>query len=191
MKRGIRAYWASDGLKTPISPGLFVTIVVACAVMFVSLAQGQAAPANAVGSTRFVPVGSSDVGLQATMAGDGVNLDLLGADEIPIPGPAGPTGPAGAVGLDGAEGAPGPAGPMGPTGPTGAKGEPGSPGSVGATGTAGIGLAPVEHDGGGFELVSPDGSSYRIHVTNSGIIFEGPTTKQVWSDSSHLQAQVR
>jgi hypothetical protein len=122
------------------------------------------------------------------MAGGPGSVDLLGADEIPTPGPAGPEGPAGVDGADGADGEVGPAGEAGPAGEDGAGG---ADGSVGATGPAGIGLKVVEHDGGGFELQSPDGVSYRIHVTNSGIVFEGPSTSQIWSDSSHFQTQAK
>jgi len=87
-------------------------------------------------------------------------------------------------------GATGPAGSVGATGPAGSIGATGPAGSVGATGPVGIGLTLVDRDGGGFELQSPDGVSYRIHVTNQGIIFEGPTTTEVWSDTSHFQTLV-
>jgi hypothetical protein len=125
------------------------------------------------------------------MAGVPSGTDLLGADEIPIPGPAGPEGPSGPEGPAGADGEVGPAGAAGPTGPAGAAGKTGPAGSVGATGSAGAGLTPVEHDGGGYEIQSPDGVSYRIHVTNRGIVFEGPSGTEVWSDSSHFQTQAR
>jgi hypothetical protein len=130
-------------------------------------------------------------GIQSVMAGTGSASDLLGADEIPIPGPAGPEGPAGAEGPPGADGEAGAAGEIGPAGPTGPVGKTGPAGSVGATGFAGVGLTPVDHDGGGFELRSPDGVSYRLHVTNKGIVFEGPSGTEIWSDASHFQAQAK
>ena len=91
----------------------------------------------------------------------------------------------GTTGVDGPEGPEGPQGEQGPEGPAGPEGE---KGSVGATGPAGLGLAAVTEDGGGMSLVSPDGTSYRIVVTNSGIWLHGPTTNQLWSDSSHFQS---
>ena len=97
---------------------------------------------------------------------------------------AGPPGADGIDGVDGAPGADGADGPEGPEGPRGAKG------SVGATGTAGIGLTPVGYDGGGYEIRSPDGNSYRIHVTNFGIVFQGPSSTQIWNDASHFQTLV-
>lgn len=105
-------------------------------------------------------------------------------------GPMGPAGADGAAGVDGAagaDGAEGPAGSSGATGSVGATGSAGATGSVGATGPAGLGLMPVAGDSGGLELVSPDGISYRIRVTNAGILFVGPTTSQLWTDSSHFQ----
>ena len=112
-------------------------------------------------------------------------------------GPAGPEGPAGldgAAGADGADGATGPEGPagpagdQGPAGPEGSVGATGPAGSVGATGPAGAGLTPVQDNGGGFALTSPDGVSYQIHVTNAGIRFEGPTTSETWTDTSHFES---
>lgn len=134
--------------------------------------------------------GQRPTGIQSVMAGTETTsgVDLLGVDAVPIPGPAGPEGPAGA---DGEPGADGEAGPAGVDGPAGAAGEIGPLGSVGATGPAGLGITAVEHDGGGFEIQSPDGVSYRIHVTNRGIVFEGPSTTEVWSDSSHFQSQAK
>ena len=103
---------------------------------------------------------------------------------------AGVDGAPGADGAAGVDGATGPEGPQGPEGPAGSVGATGPAGSIGATGPAGVGLTPVDHDGGGFEVQSPDGVSYRIHVTNQGIFFEGPTTTEVWSDTSHFQTLV-
>jgi len=117
------------------------------------------------------------------------------SDPSAAAGPEGPEGPAGldgadgAAGADGAQGPEGPAGPagdQGPEGPQGSVGATGPAGSVGATGPAGPGLTAVQDNGGGFALVSPDGVSYRIHVTNTGIRFEGPTTSEVWTDASHF-----
>jgi hypothetical protein len=48
-------------------------------------------------------------------------------------------------------------------------------------------LVAVNGGAGGVEIQSPDGSSYRIRVTNAGIEFYGPTSKQVWTDSTHFQ----
>jgi hypothetical protein len=93
-------------------------------------------------------------------------------------GPEGPEGPAGADGADGIDGA------------DGAEGPQGVEGSVGATGPAGPGLVETEEDGGGLAVVSPDGASYRIVVTDLGIWFRGPTTSQFWADSSHFQPQL-
>jgi hypothetical protein len=130
--------------------------------------------------------------MQAVMAGEANGtIDLLGVNEIPIPGPTGPAGPAGIDGVDGADGEVGAAGEAGPAGETGTVGQAGPAGSVGATGPAGAGVTAVDHDGGGFEIQSPDGVSYRIHVTNRGILFEGPSSTQVWSDSSHFAVQAR
>jgi len=152
-------------------------------------------------------VTKAPVGLSVLMSGDGATSpDSAESSETAAAGADGPAGADGAPGADGlpgadgaagADGAEGPAGPEGPqgsvgaTGPAGsvgATGAPGPQGSIGATGPAGIGLTPVEHDGGGYEIQSPDGVSYRIHVTNAGIVFEGPTTTQIWSDTSHFQS---
>lgn len=158
------------------------------------------------------------VGLQVIMGGgDASSTADSQASSGAEAGPAGPEGPAGADGLDGADGAPGadgvagadgatgpegsqgpdgsvgatgPAGSVGATGPAGSVGATGPAGSVGETGPAGAGLTPVDSDGGGFELRSPDGVSYSIHVTNHGIIFQGPSTTEVWSDTSHFQTLV-
>jgi len=98
-----------------------------------------------------------------------------------LDGAAGADGANGADGVAGADGPAGPKGSVGATGPAGSVGATGPAGSVGATGPAGLGLTPVDRDGGGFEIQSPDGVSYRIHVTNHGIIFETPTTTEVWN----------
>jgi hypothetical protein len=87
----------------------------------------------------------------------------------------------GAAGADGAEG------PMGPEGPAGAEGAAGADGSVGATGPAGIGLSMLEEPTSAVAVVSPDGTSYRVLVTNTGVVFQGPATTQTWSDTSHFQ----
>ncbi|MDR3685596.1 MAG: hypothetical protein P4L93_01375 [Coriobacteriia bacterium] len=127
-------------------------------------------------------------------AATGAAAGAAGADGLD--GAAGADGANGADGAAGADGATGPEGPQGPkgsigaTGPAGSIGATGPAGSVGATGPAGAGLTAVSHDGGGFEFQSPDGVSYRIHVTNTGIYFEGPTTTEVWSDTSHFQTLV-
>ena len=127
------------------------------------------APASAASSDTAADAGDT------TAAGtDGA----AGAD-----GPAGTEGPAGAAGAAGPDGAEGPAGPAGPKGSTGATG------SVGATGPAGIGLTPVS--GGGYKLMSPDGHSYSIQVTDDGIVLRGPhDTSQTWTDQVRFQSLV-
>jgi hypothetical protein len=142
-------------------------------------------------------------GLQLVMAGDPVQAEVSSAaggsttadtdGTEGTEGPAGLDGAAGADGVDGAagtDGTNGEDGEAGPEGPEGSVGATGPAGSVGATGPAGIGLTAVDRDGGGFEFRSPDGVSYRIHVTNTGIVFAGPTTTQVWSDSTRFQTLV-
>lgn len=127
---------------------------------------------------------------------DGSSATSGTSDTSAQTGPEGPAGADGAAGLDGAPGADGAAGPEGPVGPEGPAGPQGSvgttgpagpEGSVGATGPAGLGLTATTDDGGGFELVSPDGKSYRIDVTNAGIWFDGPTTHEVWTETSHFE----
>jgi hypothetical protein len=62
---------------------------------------------------------------------------------------------------------------------------------VGATGPAGVGLAVVQDASGtptAFAILSPDGVSYRLLVTDTGIFLQGPTTTQVWTDTSHFQS---
>jgi hypothetical protein len=174
------------GITTTVVSLLFV--VLACAGAFASAARGGTGSTGSSQAERLASTGSSAAEIQTVMAGGPGSVDLLGAEEVPIPGPAGPEGPAGIDGVDGADGADGA---DGETGPAGEDGADGADGSVGATGPAGIGLTAVDHDGGGFELQSPDGVSYRVHVTNSGIVFEGPSSTQVWSDSSHFQNQTR
>ena len=98
-------------------------------------------------------------------------------------GAAGADGPAGTEGLAGPAGAAGPDGAEGPAGPAGPKG------STGATGPAGIGLTPVS--GGGYKLMSPDGHSYSIQVTDDGIVLRGPhDTSQTWTDQVRFQSLV-
>ena len=90
------------------------------------------------------------------------------------------SGTGGAAGADGAEG---------PEGPAGADGAPGADGSVGATGPvgpAGVGLDVSTEPTRSVAVVSPDGTSYRIVVTDDGIYLQGPTTTQVWTDTSHF-----
>lgn len=164
---------------------------------------------------RFRPVASRVVvgtavrttAVQASYQGQGLlrlmsetTSDSAGLSAAPATaaadGPTGPAGTDGAAGVDGAEGPAGPDGPAGPPGPVGpegsagATGPAGSEGSAGATGPAGPGLTPTAVDGGGFELVSPDGVSYRIHVTNTGILFVGPKTTEMWTDTSQFQSLV-
>lgn len=103
---------------------------------------------------------------EPTTAGDdAATMDNIAGGTEDAAGLEGPEGPEGPAGADGAEG---------PQGPRGAKG------SVGATGPAGLGLAVVTDDGGGLALTSPDGTSYRVVVTNTGIYFHGPTSNQTW-----------
>jgi hypothetical protein len=83
-------------------------------------------------------------------------------------GPEGPEGPEGPAGLDGAAGADGATGPRGPAG------------------ADGVGLAVSTEPTPSVAVVSPDGTSYRIIVTNDGIYLQGPTTTQVWTDASHF-----
>jgi hypothetical protein len=149
----------------------------------------RATPADAASATT--PTTSSDAEhLGALMAGS-VD-DTAGAFDSTVAQSQDPTLPtdvvatdSGVTGLDGPEGPEGPQGEQGLEGPQGPRG---SRGSAGATGTAGLGLAAVTQDGGGLSMVSPDGGSYRIVVTNSGIWFHGPTTSQLWNESTHFQS---
>lgn len=162
-------------------------------------------PTTARSATAYASPASTNApeGLQLLMAGDAAHTEAsaavssAGAADTEAAegaeGAAGLDGAAGADGVDGAagtDGADGTDGEVGPEGPAGSVGATGPAGSVGATGPAGIGLTAVDRDGGGFEFRSPDGISYRIHVTNSGIVFAGPKTTQVWSDDSRFQALV-
>jgi hypothetical protein len=161
----------------------------------------EARPATAFAGQAKV---GAPEGLQVVMAGDGASATKPSttAGESAAAGADGAEGPAGLDGAAGADGADGVDGAAGADGENGADGETGPQGSVGATGPAGSagttgpagpagpGLTAVDHDGGGFEFRSPDGVSYRIHVTNNGIEFTGPDTTQVWRDTSHFQTLV-
>lgn len=174
-------------------------------VQYVASHMGAPATAPARSATAYASPAATDApeGLQLVMAGNTAQTEAssatgpAGASHTEATegaeGPAGLDGAAGADGVDGAagtDGANGEDGGVGPEGPAGSVGATGPAGSVGATGPAGIGLTAVDRDGGGFEFRSPDGVSYRIHVTNSGIVFAGPKTTQVWSDSARFQTLV-
>jgi hypothetical protein len=159
-----------------------------------SSAHVNAGPASGTASELQVIMGNPEtVAADDATASDGSSTDAAGGTEGPagadgaagLDGVAGLDGAAGTDGLAGADGAEGPAGPEGPAGSVGATGP---AGSVGATGPAGPGLTAVTTNGGGFELQSPDGVSYRIHVTNAGIVFSGPNSTQTWSDTSRFQS---
>jgi hypothetical protein len=92
---------------------------------------------------------------------------------------------------EGAAGADGAAGIDGASGIDGVDGAPGADGATGATGPAGFGLTASEEPTPSVSVWSPDGLSYRIVVRNDGIFLQGPTTTQIWSDSSHLQTTAR
>jgi hypothetical protein len=167
-----------------------------------------AAPAQAAAVTAAAAVSKAPEDLQVIMQGDESAGSSPSVQQASAPQSAGADGPAGldgaagadgaagldgAAGADGAVGADGPAGPEGPQGSLGATGPAGSAGATGPAGPvgpSGVGLTAVDHDGGGYEIMSPDGISYRIHVTNRGIIFEGPATTEVWSDTSHFQTLI-
>jgi len=98
-------------------------------------------------------------------------------------GPAGPPGPrglqgedgpAGPRGFDGAPGGIGGQGPMGPPGADGPAGPPGRPGDKGDTGATGTfsGTTPndveVSTNGKGVVIKSPNGTRWRLHVTDAG-----------------------
>jgi hypothetical protein len=129
-------------------------------------------------TTAAVPPAPSIGALMSAPDPTVANNDRLGAfaAETPADVAAGAEGPAGA---DGAEG------PEGPEGP------PGADGSVGATGPAGIGLTVSDEPTRSVSIVSPDGTSYRLIVRNDGIVLQGPTTSQIWSDTSHFQIPVQ
>ncbi|MEI8083128.1 MAG: hypothetical protein WCI74_14925, partial [Actinomycetes bacterium] len=100
----------------------------------------------------------------------------------------GAPGADGTPGADGAAGVDGAVGPAGEAGPRGARGSAGATGSVGATGPAGIGLTSTDQ---GLKIVSPDGHSYSIQVTDAGIVLHGPGgTDQTWTDRSRFQSLV-
>ena len=147
------------------------------------------ADANAASATSTVD------GLQVVMAGAEPtstpsaesSADTADASAVSGEPVAGADGLPGADGADGAPGADGAEGPAGPAGPRGSVGATGPAGSTGATGPAGLGLVAVDTGGGGVEMRSPDGVSYRIRVTNSGIVLQGPTTTETWNDTSHFQ----
>jgi hypothetical protein len=151
--------------------------------------QVSAAPASAKGPVGLqvvmgTPEPTTDGSAATSEAAAGVEgpAGLDGTEGV-----AGVDGVDGAAGLDGADGADGADGEAGPQGSVGATGP---AGSVGATGPAGLGFTVVDTDGGGFEFRSPDGVSYRIRISNNGIKFVGPTTTEVWSDTSHFQTLV-
>ncbi|MDZ4169950.1 MAG: hypothetical protein U1E26_09910 [Coriobacteriia bacterium] len=79
-----------------------------------------------------------------------------------LEGPEGPAGLDGIDGVDGVDGVDGEEGPEGPAGP------------------AGTGLVESTEPTGGVAVVSPDGTSYRVIVTDAGIFLQGPDGFQVW-----------
>lgn len=165
-----------------------VTLASACGLVLVvalalALTAGwrlpEPAPAHAASvATDTAPAGPS-IGTLMSAADPTVTTDRLGAFAAETPTTSsGEQGPAGLDGTDGIDGAEGPVGAQGATGATG---------SVGATGPAGFGLTMSEVPTASVSIVSPDGVSYRIVVTDDGIYLQGPTSTQVWSDTSHFQ----
>ena len=138
-----------------------------------------------VETTAPVSTASTD-----TASADTSEATVAGADGAPgADGAAGADGPAGPTGSAGADGPAGPTGSAGADGPAGPRGSTGATGSVGATGPAGDGLTPVA--GGGYKVVSPDGHSYSIQVTDDGIVFSGPNdTRQVWTSADRFASLV-
>jgi hypothetical protein len=174
-ERSSRAVWTIGAL------------VLMCAAIIGAIAFGAgwrlprlATARAAVVATATVPAAPT-IGALMSAPDPSLQIDRLGAftAETTDSGSSDQQGPAGADGADG------------PEGPAGADGAPGADGSVGATGPAGIGLTVSEEPTPSVSIVSPDGTSYRIVVTNDGIYLQGPTTTQVWSDTSHFQIPVQ
>jgi len=194
-KRLTKYRWLNTVALVALGSALVVGGVYAVARGAGNSSAGRAEAVGAPGAS-LVATGA----LQVIMGqDDGGSSGDASANDSGVLGPEGPAGVDGASGLDGAPGADGVAGtngetgpageqgPEGPAGPEGSVGATGPAGSQGATGAPGPGLAAVTTNGGGFELQSPDGHSYRIHVTDNGIVFYGPSSVQIWTDSTHFQ----
>jgi hypothetical protein len=175
------------GLRAPVVAALALagTVLLAAAGLLaggVHLAY-SAAPRSTVTATSSVAAAPS-IGALMSSTDPNAAADRLGAfaaetvtdSSSADAGPAGADGAAGVDGVDGAEGPPG---------------ADGADGAVGATGPAGFGLTVSDEPTQSVAIWSPDGTSYGVIVRNSGIYLQGPTTTQVWSDTSHFQIPVQ
>lgn len=194
------AIFAAGAVSAPVVKGAYVS-----ASRQIIVLGHKGAVAGSGSEETSGSAGSTTVGGLASVMGEAAATASSEASTVAASTDAGGAGTEGAAGLDGVagadgtngvDGAEGPAGPagadgsVGATGPAGPQGSTGATGSVGATGPASPGLTPTSLDGGGLQLQSPDGLSYRIHVTNAGIVFEGPTSRQVWVNVVGFQTLV-
>jgi hypothetical protein len=141
-------------------------------------------PTSAQAAVAATAAPAPSLGALMSSTGEAAQTDRLGAFAAETPADTsgdgeGTAGADGAAGIDGANGI------------DGVDGAPGADGATGATGPAGFGLTASDEPTQSVSIWSPDGLSYRIVVRNDGIFLQGPTTTQIWSDSSHLQTTAR
>jgi hypothetical protein len=173
--------WAPYGVLAALAAVALCTSVVGGYLVMRHFTPGG----GVVRAANAASIESTTTTVAALMSGsdpDGAHRDAFAL--TPDPSVVGTSDPAGLGGTVGPEGPAGADGTAGADGAAGADGVEGPQGSVGATGPAGIGLTMLDAPSGGMAVVSPDGTSYRLIVTNDGIILQGPTTTQFWSETS-------